>query len=335
MTLPEFTHFEPTNIQEACLLLEQYRDRAKIIAGGTDLLNLMRNRLVEPEFVVDIKRLSELKKLRLDRQHGLVIGSACTLSDLINSSVIKENAPLLVEAAKAVAAPPLQNMATIGGNVCLNTRCFFYNQSKPWRSSRPLCFKAGGATCHAVKNSKRCYSVFQADAACALVALNAQLRVVNTNGERFISISEFYTGKGESPNRLKPMEILAEIIIPITGNQIGNYQKLSSRNALDYPEAGVAVTLSCGAKEHIEDAKIAVNALAPRPVEIKTVSEALIGCRLSQKLIDGITQERFKGFHAVNNTGMAPEYRKKMIKVLIKRSLEKCLSLIKIKNRGR
>lgn len=335
MALPEFEHLEPTKIQEACLLLDQHRNRAKIIAGGTDLLNLMRNRLVEPEFVVDIKRLPELKKLRLDGQHGLVIGSACTLSDLINSSVVKENAPLLVEAAKAVTAPPLQNMGTIGGNVCLNTRCSFYNQSKPWRSSRPPCFKTGGTMCHAVKNSKRCYSVFQADAACALVALNAQLRLVNTRGERLISISEFYTGKGESPNRLEPMEILAEIIIPTNGNQIGNYQKLSSRNALDYPEAGVAVTLSCGAKEHIEDAKIVANAVAPRPVEIKSVAEALIGGRLSEKLIEGITQVRIKGFHAVNNTGMAPEYRKKMVKVLIKRSLEKCLLLIKAKNRSR
>jgi len=332
MTLPEFTHFEPTKIQDACLLLDQYRDKARIIAGGTDLLNLMRNRLVEPEFVIDIKKLSELKNLRLERQHGLVIGSACTLSDLIKSSVVKENAPLLVEAAKAVAAPPLQNMGTIGGNVCLNTRCFFYNQSKPWRSSRPPCFKAGGTMCHAVKNSKRCYSVFQADAACALVALNAQLRVVNTKRERLISISEFYTGKGESPNRLEPTEILAEIIIPTNRNQIGGYQKLSSRNVLDYPEAGVAVTLSCGAKERIEDAKIVVNALAPRPVEIKSVAEALIGGRLNENLIEGITQVKIKGIHAVNNTGMSPEYRKKMIKVLIKRSLKKCLLLLKAKN---
>jgi 4-hydroxybenzoyl-CoA reductase subunit beta len=189
--------------------------------------------------------------------------------------------------------------------------------------------------CHAVKNGKCCYSVFQADAACALVALNAQLRVVNTRGERLISLSEFYTGKGESPNRLEAIEILAEIIIPANGNQIGTYQKLRSRNALDYPEAGVAVALSCGAKEYIEDAKIVVNALAPRPVQIKSIETALIGNRLDQDLIERIIQLPIKDLRAVNNSGMSPEYRKKMVKVLIKRSLKKCLLLIKAKGRSR
>ena len=186
--------------------------------------------------------------------------------------------------------------------------------------------------CHAVKGSKRCYSVFQADAACALVALNAQLRIVKTRGERCIPLSEFYTGKGEFPNCLEAIEILAEIIIPPDGNRIGTYQKLSSRNALDYPEAAVAVNLSFGPKEHIEDAKIVVNALAPRPVEIKSARDVLIGNRLDENIIKKTSQLELKGLHPVNNTGMSPGYRKKMINVLIKRSLKKCLLLMNAKN---
>ena len=182
--------------------------------------------------------------------------------------------------------------------------------------------------CHAVKNGKRCYSVFQADAACALFALNARLRIVELGRERIIPLSEFYTGKGEFPNCLKATEILAEIVIPPEPNQVGTYQKCSSRNALDYPEAGVAVTINLGPKGHIEDAKIVVNALAPCPIEFKKAQTLLIGNRLDEKLIEEADQVALGGVHPVNNTGMAPGYRKKMIKVLIKRSLEKCLYLM-------
>ena len=153
MGLPEFEHFEPDTLTEACSLLKKFEGRARVIAGGTDLLNLMRNRLAEPEFLVDVKGISELKQMRYDENQGLVIGSGNTLSHLIQSPSIREKAPLLVEAARTVAAPPLQNMGTIGGNVCLNTRCFFYNQSKFWRSSRSNCFKTGGSICHVVRTA--------------------------------------------------------------------------------------------------------------------------------------------------------------------------------------
>ena len=243
MSLPEFDHFEPDTVAKACSLLRTHGSRAKVIAGGTDLLNWMRDGLGEPDLLVDLKGIEELRKMGDDAEKELVIGSTTTLSDLVRSPLARERAPLLVEAAMTVAAPPLQRTGTIGGNVCLNTRCFFYNQSKAWRSSRPPCFKTGGSLCHVVKGGDRCYSVFQADGACALVALNARVRLVEEGGERTLPLSRFYTGKGEDPNVLRPTEILKEILIPSGGNWKGSYEKLSLRASLDFPQIGVAVAL--------------------------------------------------------------------------------------------
>jgi 4-hydroxybenzoyl-CoA reductase subunit beta len=329
MGLPEFEHFETKTLNEACSLLKKYRDRAKVIAGGTDLLDLMRKRLFEPECLVNIKRLPELRKLRFDKKQGLVIGSANTLSNLINSSLIQEKAPLLVEAAKSVAAPPLQNMGTIGGNVCLNTRCFFYNQSKFWRLSRAQCLKVGGSVCHVVKNSKRCHSVFQADVACALVALNAELRLIEDGGERTLPLNEFYTGKGEIPNRLKPVEILAEIVIPSTNNVVGRYKKFTSRASLDFPQAGVAITIRYDPEGHISDVKIVLNAVSPHPVELKAAQKLLIGNRLDENLIEKTAQLAFETVRPVNNIGASPLFRKRMTRLLVKRVLKNVSSEFK------
>lgn len=327
MNLPEFEHFEPKTLSEACLLLKKYRDRAKVIAGGTDLLNLMRNRLVEPEYLIDLKRISELRNLRYDDVEGLVIGSAVTLSELIYSPLIREKAPLLADAARTVAAPPLQNMATVGGNVCLDTRCLFYNQSKHWRSSRSICFKAGGNVCHVVKYSEGCHSVFQADVACALVALNAQVKLVEESGERTLPLVEFYTGKGENPNRLNPTEILAEIWIPPNNiHRRGKYEKFSLRAALDFPQVGVAALIGYDLDGKIEEARVVLNAVASFPVELRSAQAFLIGKRLDKVLIEKTAQSAFEVAHPVNNTGISPLYRKKMVRILVKRTLKGLLS---------
>jgi 4-hydroxybenzoyl-CoA reductase subunit beta len=325
MSLPEFEHLEADTLADTCSVLRKYEGQAKVIAGGTDLLNLMRNRLLQPRFLIDLKRISELKEIRYDEDRGLVIGSGNTLAHLIQSPLVREKAPLLVEAARTVAAPPLQNMGTLGGNVCLDTRCFFYNQSKFWRSSRSNCFKTGGSVCHVVKNGDRCYSVFVADAACALVALNAGVRLLEEGNERILLLSEFYTGKGENPNGLRPTEILKEIIIPTGDNQVGSYEKLSPRASLDFPQIGVAVSIRYAPDRAVEDVKMVLNAIAPGPVEIEEIRGLLIGKRLDEKSIGKAAQLALEASHPVDNTGLSPAYRRKMVRVLVTRALKKLL----------
>ncbi len=325
MSLPEFEHLEADTLAEACSVLKKYEGQARVIAGGTDLLNLMRNRLLEPEFLIDLKGISELRQMRYDEHQGLVIGSGITLSHLIRSPLIREKAPLLAEAARTVAAPPLQNVGTLGGNVCLNTRCFFYNQSKFWRSSRSTCFKTGGSVCHVVRNGNRCYSVFAADAACVLVALDARVRLLEEGSERTLPLSEFYTGKGENPNGLRPAELVKEIVIPSDGNRVGSYEKLSPRASLDFPQVGVAVSLRHGPDRAVEDVKMVLNAIAPAPVELREVRDLLIGKRLDEERIGKAAQLALEASHPVDNTGISPAYRRKMVQVLVKRALRKFL----------
>lgn len=322
MRLPEFDHFEPETLSEACGLLRKYPGRAKLVAGGTDLLNLLRQGLAAPEFLIDLKRVSELKTLRYDEARGLLIGPLLTLAELIRSPLVQEKAPLLAEAAKSVGAPPLQNMGTIGGNLCLNTRCFFYNQSAFWRSSHPPCFKTGGALCLAVKNSKQCQAVFQADAACALVALNARVKVVEDGGERDLALSEFFTGRGEEPHCLKPTEVVSEILIP-PGRLRGSYEKLSARAALDFPQVGVAVAAGHDPEGRIREARIVLNAVAPQPIRVEAAEALLAGSRLDAARMEMAARSGFEAVHPVHNTGGSPLYRRKMAGALIHRALQK------------
>jgi 4-hydroxybenzoyl-CoA reductase subunit beta len=321
MTLPDFEHVEPENLAQAFRFLKEYSGRAKPIAGGTDLLNAMRHRLVEPACLVDLKRIPDLRHLEVDEARGLVLGAALTLSEIIQSPLVQEKAPLLAQAAATVGAPPLQNMGTLGGNVCLNTRCFYYNQSKSWRSSRPACLKAGGSVCHVVKKSKKCFSAFQADAACALFALKAEVRLVKEEGERTIPLSEFYSGDGKNPNRLEPNEILKEIIVPSNSGLGGRYAKLSPREAIDFPHLGVAVCMSLDEEKKIRDLRIVLNAVDSVPLQVEKAEELLNGQRPDVKLFEEAGRLAFEMAHPVNNTGGSSHYRKKMVRVLTRRVL--------------
>jgi 4-hydroxybenzoyl-CoA reductase subunit beta len=325
VTLPEFDHFEPETIEDACGLLKQHRSRAKVIAGGTDLIKLMRHRLVEPQVLIDLKHIPEMKHLKEDDTTGLHIGAMVSLSEIIRSPLVQTRVPLLAEACRSVAVPAIRNMATLGGNVCLGTRCFFYNQSKNWRSSLSQCLKAGGSVCNAVKNSKSCYSVFQADVACALVALNARVRLLGGNPTRTLPLSEFYTGKGEVPNCLEETEILTEIIVPFQSRLLGCYEKLTARAAIDFPQVGVAAAVSYDAEGMIDELKLVLNGVASRPVEISGEVGLSKGRELDKMLIEKIASSAYEAAHPVDNTGLPPLYRKKMVRTLTARTLGKLL----------
>jgi 4-hydroxybenzoyl-CoA reductase subunit beta len=327
MTLPDFDHFEPETIEEACRLLKDHGTRAKVIAGGTDLINLMRCRLVEPQVLVDLKNIPQMKQLTEDERTGLHIGAAVSLSETIRSPLVQARVPLLAEACRSVAVPAIRNMATLGGNICLGTRCFFYNQSRNWRSSRSSCLKAGGTVCHVVRNSKSCHSAFQADAACALVALNARVRLIKENATRILPLSEFYDGKGEVPNVLEESEILTEIIVPCQSSLEGTYEKFGVRGALDFPQVGVAVALVYNAERMVHEIRLALNGVAPRPVEINGDFDLSRGRKLDENLIERIASSAYEAAHPVDNTGLPPLYRKKMVKVMTIRALRK-LSLL-------
>jgi len=175
LRLPKFQYLKPSTVDEACSLLKKHTGKAKLIAGGTDLLPSMKQRLFTPEQVVDLRQVEGLRGIRNGGGKELSIGSLTTLSAVEESGVIQEKYSALAEAAGLVAAPQIRNMGTLGGNIALDTRCWYFNQSHFWRKPLEVCLQRGGEVCHAVKKSKQCHAYFAADTVPALVALNARI----------------------------------------------------------------------------------------------------------------------------------------------------------------
>jgi len=284
MRLPKFEHLQPESLEEALDLLSEHGEEAKVIAGGTDLLVSMKQRLLTPVYLLNLKGLTELDFIR-DGNERLRIGALTRLTTIIKSPLVREKFPVLAQAAGYVSAPPLQNMGTLGGNLCLNTRCFFYNQSQFWRQARPPCFKTGGEVCHVVKGGDHCYSVYQGDLAPVLIVLEARVKLAKKGGERVIPLLDLYTGQGEEPIALEAGEILTEVEIPApAASWGGDYQKLRSRGAMDFPLAGVAAVLNRNGGSCAK-AKVVLTAVASAPVVVEEASRLLEGQKPDEETI--------------------------------------------------
>ena len=208
MNLPQFEFIQPHSLQQARSVLGEHEGKAAVLAGGTALMVALRYRLRKPAVVIGLKGLTALDYVSRNGSGGIVIGSMVTLQTLEKSPLILNECSPLVEAAQLVAVPPIRNKATIGGNLCLDTRCIYYNQSEFWRSGQEACFKMGGKICHAVEKGRRCQAVYQGDLAPVLIAMGAEVKIASAKGERTIPLGEFYTGRGEKSNVLKLDELL-------------------------------------------------------------------------------------------------------------------------------
>jgi len=328
MRLPKFDHLRPASLEEACALLAEHRGEARILSGGTALLTYLGQRLLTPKYVISLRGISGLNYIEYDEANGLRIGALTPISDVVTSPVIQERYPLLCQAAKGIGVPAIRYMGTVGGNLCLDTRCIYYNQSFFWRQVRPACFKRGGKLCHAVKGGEGCYSVYQGDLAPALLALDARVKLAEAGGERLIPLSELFTGRGEAPLSLDPEEILTEVQIPpLPQNSVGSYQKLRVREAVDFPLAGVAVMLNLDGGKVCSRARVVLGAVGPAPIEVAEAEQALQGEEITAKEVNEAAEEAFKNAHPVNNLSLGAPYRRKMVRVLLKRAVDQCLKL--------
>jgi 4-hydroxybenzoyl-CoA reductase beta subunit len=326
--LPDFEYLEPESLDEALNMLVEHPDRTAILAGGTDLIDRLNKRLVNPVTMMSLKNLSELDYIR--RKNGKVlIGSMTPLVSLIDSEVINENFKALAQAAALIGAPSIQHFrGTIGGNLCLQTRCLYYNQSAMWRSGRTRCHKDHGETCYAEENSDRCRSANQSDGACALMALGAEIVLVSTKGKRKITIEEFFTGKGEAPFALDQDELVAEIQLSVSKEKHeSSFKKLRVRSAIDFALVSAAAQLK--EKEgKITEARIVIGGAGASPLFLKEASEILKGKDVSDGgAIDKAAERVTKHSSAfmVDNLGSTLEYRRKMSGVMAKNALKEIL----------
>jgi 4-hydroxybenzoyl-CoA reductase subunit beta len=321
MQLPGFEHLQPSSLDEALLFLAEHGERARIIAGGTEILVSMKQRLLAPEYLVNLKAVTELDYVSED-EVGLRIGALTSLSTLMRSSAVLEHFPLLAKAACAVGAAPLQGMGTVAGNLCQNTRCFYYNQSRFWRQVRGPCYKTGGDRCHVIGGGKRCLATYRGDLAPALIALGVTVTVAKRGGERALPLAELYTGKGKRPLALEAGEVLTEVRVPASvAGAGGDYQKLRQRGAMDYPLVGVAAALRKDGSDICGWARVVLTGVSTGPLVVQEATGLLQGRRVDEALMCQAADAAYELARPVDNVGSEAAYRRKMVRVLARRAL--------------
>jgi len=312
MAFSNFKLLRPRISPDALGLLSEHRAEVRILAGGTDLLPSMRQRLFEPQYVMDLRLLSDLKGIR-ETEHGVEIGALTTLREIEGSKLLQRDYPVLVEAAKTVASPLIRNMSTIGGNICLDTRCLWYNQSLAWRKSCGFCIKKDGDLCHVAPGGAKCWATFSGDTPPALLCLDAQIEIASASSTRRIPLRDFYTGEGDAYRNLQPEELVTRVFLPrASAGYRGAYRKLRVRGSIDYPLAGVAVALK-KTNGHIEDLRIGLTAVNPAPilVNVGSLKEEVFG----KELAEAAGELAARTAKPLTTSALTPEYRREMIRV--------------------
>jgi 4-hydroxybenzoyl-CoA reductase subunit beta len=319
VSLPDFELLRPKTLAEAVARLAEHPGETQIIAGGTDLIPSMRQRLFTPHYLLDIRGISELRGI-IETAEGLEIGALTPLTSIEHNEIIRRDYRVLAEAAGTVASPVLRNMGTIGGNICLDTRCLWYNQSLTWRKSCGFCIKKDGDLCHVAPGGKECWATFSADTPPALLCLDAEIEIAGAKGTRRIPLNDFYTNRGEDRMRLDKDEIVTRVFLPrATSGYRGTYRKLRVRGSIDYPLAGIAVALK-GGNGHVADARIAITAVNPAPLLVGGAKE-LDGKTITAELAEAAGAIAARTARPLTTSALTPEYRREMVRVLTKRAL--------------
>jgi 4-hydroxybenzoyl-CoA reductase subunit beta len=321
LSLPAFKLLRPRSMADALAMLGQHGTDIRILAGGTDLLPSMRQRLFEPKYLLDIRHIAELKGIHPQPDGSIEIGALTPLTAIEQSTVLRELYPVLPEAAKTVASPILRNMGTLGGNICLDTRCLWYNQSFAWRKSCGFCIKKDSDICHVAPGGTKCWAAFSGDTPAALLCLHAEVEIASSSGIRRVTIADVYTGEGDTYRRLQANELVTRVWLPpSSANYRGVYRKLRIRGSIDYPLAGVAVVVK-RSNGHIEDARIGITAVNPAPTLVKGATELLAGRPVTEELAEAAGDLAARTAKPLTTSALTPEYRREMIRVFTKRAV--------------
>ena len=321
LKLPPFNILRPRNRDEASAGIAGCKDEFKFLGGGTDLINNLKKRLYPAATLISLKRVENLSSITYDQNSDqLTIGATTTLTDLAAAPEISNSIPAIAAAVATIAAPPIRNRATIGGNLCLDTRCYYYNQSQSWRKLAQVCYKCGGEVCNAAPGAKACRAVFSADLPPLLIALEAEVTIITGDDARTIPLADFYTGNGVKPNILQADEYITEITLNGCKNKIALYRKFRLRKALDFPLAGVALTFDDNNDGKFINPKIVLNAVASGPLTLAEAALKLDGKAFNDaNAIQLATGAAMAAAVPIANVGSKPFYRKKMIGLLLKK----------------
>jgi 4-hydroxybenzoyl-CoA reductase subunit beta len=333
LRLPTFTYRQPTSLREALAMKADAGPEGSYVAGGTDLYPNMKRRQQEPRTVISLMGMSELKAVgQTDGRSGgqadggLEIGACITLTDLSASPPVRQSAyHAIAEAAELVSTPLLRNMGTLGGNLCLDTRCNYYDQSYEWRKAIDFCMKKDGAICWVAPSSPRCWAVSSSDVAPVMVAIGAEYVLTSAAGERVVPAARFYQNDGINYLTKQPDEILTAVRPPAPDGWDAVYHKLRRRGSFDFPVLGVAAWVRWEG-DQAADARVVLGGVASHPLEVPEAGTALRGSRLEPEAIGAAAEAAFRPAKPMDNTDFDLSWRKQMTRVYVTRALEELRS---------
>lgn len=320
MRLAPFAFVRPSSIEEAASLLATAPQTTMVMAGGTDLVPNMKRRQQTPASIVSVRGIAALSAVRRDAS-AWSIGAGATLTSLVRNDRLRADHPGLWQAASQIATPQLRNMGTVGGNLCLDTRCTYYDQTEEWRRAIGYCMKKEGTTCWVATSSPRCLAVSSTDLAPMLIALDASVRLVSVRGERRLHVNDLYANDGMHYLRRQPDELLTDVTIPAAAGWRSAYWKLRRRGSFDFPVASVAVAVKLGADGRVEGARLVVGSVASRPLLVPAVSDLLLGQALADDRIEAAADAAFELAKPMDNTDYELHWRKRIVKPLVRHAL--------------
>jgi len=316
LRLPSFKYLQPKTLKEALAMKADAGPDGMYVAGGTDLYPNMKRRHQEPRTVISLMGIPELKRLE-----GWKVGTCVTLTELSNLPTFQHSYPAVAHAAALVSTPLLRNMGTLGGNLCLDTRCNYYDQTYEWRKAIDFCMKKDGHICWVAPSSPRCWAVSSSDVAPVAVAIGAEFLLVGPQGERVIPAGRFYHNDGINYLTKQPDEILVEVRLPAPDGWDAVYHKLRRRGSFDFPVLGVAAWVRREGGR-VTDARIVLGGVASWPQEIPEAAAALRDGELGDDAIAAAAAAAYRPAKPLDNTDFDLSWRKQMTRVYVKAALE-------------
>jgi len=337
LRLPPIKLHSPSTVQDAAKAIAIAKGNARLVAGGTDLWPNMKRRHQKAETVISLMSIPGLDTIDSSGS-DIHIGGTATLGNIIRDDQIRERLPAFAKAVASISSPPLRNMGTIGGNLCIDTRCTYYNQTEEWRRSIDYCLKEEGTICWVATKSPRCWAHSASDSAPMLCALDATVKLESASGEREIPLADMYIDDGIDYLSKQAGEILTEVTIPESSDSRhcrSAFWKLRRRGSIDFSTMSVAAALWLDDDEIVTRASMYLGAVGAAPMPVTKVAEVLVGNKISEEAIDEIAHVAHKIARPMDNTDFAPSWRGKMTEQYVVAALREIAGLQQLRMQPR
>lgn len=320
MLLPDHQYLTVDSLSDCLKALRENGERAQVVAGGTDVIFNMRLKLFEPEVALSIRRVAELQQVEELPDGGLRIGAGCRLVDLAEHPGVNERYPAFADAVRAVASAHIRNIATLGGNICLKTRCWYTNNSEQWRQGVKKCFKTDGELCHVIKSSSLCHAINNADTPLPLITLGAVLTLQNADQRREVPIAEFYRKDGMDHTVLAPDELVTHVTLPPVADRTV-FLKIAARQGMDFSQAAIAAR-AAGTGADAPQVSLVLGSISMAPIQLDQPARTVEAQGLTDEAIEQAVAQVRAELGELTSLYARASYKSHLAKVLVRRALK-------------